>query len=111
MVNFTRLNQLIRSAARLSYLIKSKDAQRDADALEICSSVGEELAGMQEELKPMIARLDSHEEQMILTLRFIRGYEYPWIATSLNISERTVFNRLKSAKQRLKTLFPGQVEA
>lgn len=110
MVSFHMLSKLNRTASKLSKLIESKETRHDSETLDICSSVAEDLTRMQEELKPMIEQLGSHEQQIILTLRFLKGFDYPWIAAHLAMSERMVYYQLKAAKKQLQALYPDQVE-
>jgi len=110
MVSFHALNKSIHTAAKLSKLIESKETRHDSETLDICSSVAEDLTRMQEELKPMIKQLGNHEQQIILTLRFLKGFDYSWIAAHLAMSERMVYYYLKAAKKQLQALYPDQVE-
>lgn len=110
MVNFRSMNRMIRSAGRMSKLMTMKSTRYDPDTAEIISSAVDGLITMQEELKPMIETLDSSEQRMILNLRYLKGYNYPWIANRMNMSERNVYYLLKLARMALIERFPDAVE-
>jgi len=110
MVSFHRMNKLLHNAARISNQLHTRQVREDPDTIGICSDEIDQLRTMQEELKPMINSLGNYEEKMILTLRFIKGCSYEWIASSMNYTPRSVYYKLRNAKTALLGLFPGQVE-
>ena len=106
MVDFHSMNKMIRTVNRISRLMQAKKTRNDTDTMQIYSSVVDDLRRMQDELRPMIEALEDHEQRMVLTLRYLKGYDYPWIADNMNINERTVFLYLRKAKDKLSDLFP-----
>lgn len=110
MVSFRRMNKLIRSTGRMTKLMQARKARDDSDAMKIYAAMVDDLRRMQEELTPMIEALEDHEQRMILTLRYLKGYDYPWIADNMKSSERLVYRYLRTAKDKLFELYPGQIE-
>jgi len=110
MVSFRRMNKLLHSVERTARLLAAKQTKEDPDTVRICSDEIDLLRQMQNELKPMIDTLPCYEEQMILNLRFMKGYSYDWIAQSMNYTPRSVYYKLRSAKTALLARFPDQVE-
>ena len=110
MVSFRRMNKLIRSTGRMTKLMQSRKTRDDSETMKIYAAMVDDLRRMQDELKPMIEALEDHEQRMILTLRYLKGYDYPWIADNMKICERLVYRYLRRAKDILFKLYPGQVE-
>ena len=110
MVNFHSMNNMIHTVNRMSKLMQAKKTRDDTDTIQICSSAVDDLRRMQDELRPMIEALDNYEQRMVLTLRYLKGYDYPWIADNMNVIDRTVYRYLRMAKDKLAELFPGQIE-
>lgn len=109
MVNFDSMNQMIRSTGRMSKLMETEATRNDTDTAEIISSVVDDLVRMQEELKPLIESLDNSEERLVITLKYLKGYDLPFIAEKMGLSERTVYRLIRNAKLKLIDMFPDAV--
>lgn len=60
-----------------------------------------ELTEMQDELRPMIERLDDPLERTAMSMRYMDGHSAREIAFDLCYSERRIFQVLKDAEQKI----------
>ncbi len=110
MVNFRQMEQQMQNTARIIGILDDKKTHDDAEIMGICFSEIEGLRKAKKELKPLIDSLENYNERMIMALRYLKGYDFYWIADHLSITERTVFRYLKRAKIKLSEMYPDRIE-
>lgn len=79
------------------------------DMKETYSGMLDDLKKLRSELSVMIFTLPDKDQQMIMTLRYLKGYSPEIIASGTYTSRRTVFYVMKQAKQTLKEMYPDRI--
>ena len=106
MISFTALSQMIRDTARMSKLMTAEDG----DIAAVCSADIDNMIRMQRELKPLLDSLPCYDLQMVVLLRYVKGYTCRQCADAMNISERSAYYFSKAARKRLMEMYPDTVK-
>ncbi len=127
MIDFTEMNRMILYTEKVSRDIQAAEGQTEqiesnrwkpaarkkkiniSDLKETYACLLADLEGLRSELSVMIDSLPDKDQRIILTLRYLKGYQPDVIAAGTHISVRNVFYIMKRAKNTLKELFPDRI--
>ena len=109
MVSFQKMGELIKTARSFAGIMNDEKISNDADIVKTLFPEIDKLYQAQKELKPLIESLDNYTERVVLSLRYLKGYGYPWIVEKVSMSRASVFNYLKSGKQKLIEKYPDRI--